>query len=267
MLRESHLGDPERSQELLEQYLTGMSRDSILRKHGTDLSAVVVDDAHFTRFAGLPPKHDSPLLVDANAVEPAKIAAKRLQAVARRFEKVVKGACDVQAIPPLDVDFSSHLMVTSCLSVLILDPENCCQGTPNSRETRVECRVGDSGETRSPVSRTRMNRFEPLQPTPVREVPAGRIGNAHELHGVGIRIFQAHASGTVCEILLEKIAKDESSLGLFQLDPCLTKRPEAAGDEGCVGSVACPSGGALGDATAHRAAAPADPLQERRELL
>jgi hypothetical protein len=98
VLRKSHLAHTERNKELLEQHLSGMGGDSILRKHGADLSAVVVDDAHLTRLTGFPPQHDSPLFVDANAVKPAKVAPKRLQAVARRFEEVLNGSGGVQHI-------------------------------------------------------------------------------------------------------------------------------------------------------------------------
>ena len=98
VLRQSHLANAERNQELLEEHLTGVRGNSILRKHSADLSAVVVEDAHVTRLTGFPPKHDSPLFVDANAVKSAKVAPKRLQAVARWLEEILKGSGGVQHI-------------------------------------------------------------------------------------------------------------------------------------------------------------------------
>lgn len=49
---------------------------------------MIVDNRDVSRPRFGPPKHDSPLVVDANGMKPAKIAMKRFQSIAGRNGKV-----------------------------------------------------------------------------------------------------------------------------------------------------------------------------------
>lgn len=88
------LGEPvarnlERLQKLLFEDLSRMDVwEFLLLGHGLS-PFVVVDDFNVSRFPVFPLKTDAPLSVDANAVLPFPIAAKRLEVICGRNPKVV----------------------------------------------------------------------------------------------------------------------------------------------------------------------------------
>jgi hypothetical protein len=58
---------------------------------------VIVHETYFMSVGTLPPKYDSPLIVDPNAVEPLQIALQRLETVAGRSFEIsqIRGAIKV----------------------------------------------------------------------------------------------------------------------------------------------------------------------------
>jgi hypothetical protein len=59
---------------------------------------VIVDEAHIVRLRIRPSKHDAPLFVDANAVEPSLVAAQSLEPVPWRRPKVSEDSRSVDHI-------------------------------------------------------------------------------------------------------------------------------------------------------------------------
>jgi len=86
MLGERDLGYPKWLQEVLEQGLPRVGWDSLAGQH--HISSVIVNDRDLMGIAGLPSKHDPPLVIHPDAVLASRFATKGLQPVPRRRAEV-----------------------------------------------------------------------------------------------------------------------------------------------------------------------------------
>ena len=60
--------------------------------------SVVVDDANLVSLAGLPPEHEPPLIVDADAVQPLQVATQSFETVLPRDHQLVESLRHVKHI-------------------------------------------------------------------------------------------------------------------------------------------------------------------------
>jgi len=60
--------------------------------------SVVVDDADLVSLAGLPPEHEPPLIVDADAVQPPQVTTQSLKTVLSRDHQLLEGRRHVEHV-------------------------------------------------------------------------------------------------------------------------------------------------------------------------
>jgi hypothetical protein len=59
---------------------------------------MIVDKHQIVRCVIFPPKDESPLLIDADAIVPGKLATQGLQSIARRGQQILQSGCSADNV-------------------------------------------------------------------------------------------------------------------------------------------------------------------------